>query len=169
MTKLFPILFWLTFVSSSTHGQNTPEALGQITFNCFQQNKLDSFYKLIPSVVEISEFGKQMGIDSNSEQYKQFVEQYPFVIKNFKNRCSQLLRDTIDYRFSWTFAKLDKIERSDKLLAIDNRDPNSKTVTITIIDIYFISNNKRLKLSLGDAHSYNGIWKPGNHIGISEL
>jgi hypothetical protein len=169
MTRLTAILIWLTLICPYIHAQNTPEALGQFTFNCFQQNKLDSFYTLIPSVAEISAFGKTVGTDSNAEQYKQFVKQYPFAVKDFKDRCNQLLTDTIDYAFSWASAKLDKIETSEKILPLDNHDPNSRTVTLTLIDIYFFSNNKRLKLSIGDANAYNGTWKPGNNIGIARL
>lgn len=94
---------------------------------------------------------------------------YPNVIRGFKLKCEELLNDTTDLNFSWSSARLEKIVTSTKRVYADNRDPNTKSITITIIEILFLSNNKRFSLSLGDANNYNGIWRPGNRIGVEEL
>jgi hypothetical protein len=167
MKRFSGLLVTLTLLTSIAWGQNTPEALGQIAFNSFQQDDLDSFYRLIPSITEIVDFGATIGIDTTSDQYSQFVKGYPLGISNFKEKCSRLSKSTTD--FNWTLAKLEKIQKSQKIIPIDNRDTNSKAVTITVIDIYFYSNDKRFKLTLGDANCYGGIWKPGNNINIIKL
>jgi hypothetical protein len=167
MKRLSGLLVTLTLLASIAWGQNTPEALGQIAFNSFQQDDLASFYKLIPSITEIADFGATIGIDTTSGQYRQFVKEYPLEISKFKEKCSRLQKRTAD--FNWTLAKLENIQKTEKLIPIDNRDTKSKTVTITLIDVYFYSNDKRFKLTLGDANSYGGIWKPGNNINILKL
>ncbi|UAY53044.1 hypothetical protein [Ferruginibacter albus] len=167
MTRPITIIFCFTLLSSTVFGQRTPEELGRIAFNCFQKNQLDSFFKLKPTVSELTELGKNYGIDTTSDQYKDFLIRYPVVIKNFKERCKKLLEDSAELGFSWTTAKIDTIEASTKTLSLDNPDPKNKPVIITIIDVYILSNDKRFKLTLGDAALYNGIWKPGNNIYFS--
>jgi hypothetical protein len=161
------ILFFLTVFCSNTFAQKTPEELGQATFYCFHQKNLDSFFKLIPSVSEILEFGRTLDIDSNSIEFKEFLSRYPLVIKRFKENCYELLTDSSNLNFSWTKARLEKVEKSEKTLLLDNTNANTKSVVLTIVDIYFISNDKKLKVTLGDANKYKGIWKPGNNIALS--
>jgi hypothetical protein len=156
-----------TFCSSKSFGQKTPEELGQTTFYCFKSKNLDSLYKLIPTINEVAEFGKTLGLDSNSTEFKEFVKRYPLVIQNFKKICYDLQTDTTELNFSWTKAKLEKIEKLEKTIPIDNRKPDSKTVILTIVEIYFTSNDKKLKLTLGDANAYSAIWKPGNNITLT--
>ena len=113
-------------------------------------------------------YGRTIGIDSNSMQFKEFLDQYPTVIQNLKDKCFRLQTDTLDLNFSWTKATIEIVEKSERTLQLDNRDPNSKTVLITIIDIYFISKTKRMKLTLGDAIKCDNIWKLGNNINLTE-
>lgn len=154
------------FCSSKVYGQKTPQELGQLTFNCFQKGNLDSLYKLIPTISEIADFGKAIGIDSSSTQFKEFINGYPQVIKHFKELCNDIINDTTELQFSWTTATLMRIEKSERALPIDNRDPNSKTVLITIVDVFFSSNDKTFKHTLGDANMYSNIWKPGNNLSL---
>ena len=166
-TLIVLITFIGAFCSSKSFGQKTPEALGQTTFYCFKSNNLDSLYKLIPTINEVAELGKTIGIDSNSTEFNAFVKRYPLVIQNFKKKCYDLQTDTTELNFSWTIAKLEKIEKLEKTIPIDNRKADSKTVILTIVEIYFTSNNKKLKLTLGDANAYNAIWKLGNTINLT--
>jgi len=165
--KLIIVITCITALCfTKTYGQKTPEDLGQITFYCFKSNNLDSFYKLIPTINEVAEFGKTLGLDSNSTKFQEFIKRYPLVIQHFKQLCKNLQVDTTELNFSWTKAKLERIEKSEKTIPIDNRNPNSKTAILTIVDIYFTSNGETLKLTLGDANDYSGIWKPGNNIAL---
>jgi len=163
-----PIIAFALLGSINGHTQRTPEDLAIITFYCFQENNLDSFYRLIPTVNEIRDAGGTAGVDTNSAGYKEFVAEYPSVIDRFKEQCIAIENDSARLHFSWTNSNLDSIEISERNIPMDNRDPNSKTVVVTILDIYFTSNNRLLRLTLGDANKYNGLWKPGNRIALSK-
>ena len=163
-----PMIAFALLCSAHGHTQRTPEDLAIITFYCFQENNLDSFYRLIPTVNEIRDAGGSAGVDTNSAAYKEFVAQYPSVVDQFKEQCVAIENDSARLHFSWTNSNLDSIEISERNIPVDNRDPNSKTVVVTILDIYFTSNNRLLRLTLGDANKYNGFWKPGNRIALSK-
>lgn len=163
------LLAMLLIISHISFAQKTPEELGEITFDYFKKNKLDSFFTLIPTLSEFGSFAKAIGIDTTSTHYREFVASYPLVVKNFKVRCVQLLTDSASMDFSWQLAKLEKIEKSQEALPLDNIKPDSKLITITIIDVYFSNANKQFILTLGDAAFYNGVWKPGNDISITQL
>ena len=163
MTKYLTILLYFTSCILVTKGQSTPEELGNITFNCFQKLELDRFYIIKPTIRDLAKFGKTMGVDSSSEEYKQFLKRYPSVIENFKEKCSKLLSDSARLHFSWTQSKLDKIESTPQSVSLDD----GRTLNIMIIEIHFHSNNRRFKLLLGDVNSYDGIWKPGNNIDLT--
>lgn len=164
VTEVSMIAFAL-LCSINGHTQRTPEDLAIITFYCFQENNLDSFYRLIPTVNEIRDAG---ATDTNSASYKEFVTQYPSVVDQFKQECLAIQNDSAKLHFSWTNSNLDSIEISERNIPVDNRDPDSKTVVVTILDIYFTSNNRLLRLTLGDANKYSGLWKPGNRIALSK-
>lgn len=167
MARLTTIILYFIFFSAVASGQRTPEELGQLTFDCFQKNQLDSLFKLKPTLSDLTEFGRSLGVDTGSEQYQEFMKRYPLVIENYKEKCHQLLYDTTELGLNWKIARVDTIEKSTKILPLDNRNSKNQTVTITIVDIYIISNGKGYKLTLGDVASYNGIWKPGNNIEIT--
>jgi hypothetical protein len=169
MNKLiaFAMISFAFLQSTVARAQRTPEDLAIFAFYSFQENNLDSFYRLIPTVGEIRDFGLSAGLDTNSAGYKEFVTQYPSVVDEFKQKCVAIQNDSARLHFSWANSNLDSISISEKNVPVDNRDPKSKTVAVTILDIYFTSNKHLLKLTLGDANKYNGIWKPGNSIALS--
>lgn len=169
MKRLLWLLITLLWLCADTRGQNTPEALGNTTFHCFQQSNLDSFFLLLPTLPEIIEFGISIGVDTTTNDFKQFVNEYPNEISTFKKKCKRILHDDLDANFRWALATLDKVQKSQFDIPIDEHDPNSKTITLTVIDIYFYVNKLRYKLSLGDANAYNGIWKPGNQISLIQF
>ena len=55
-------LFVSTLSVTNIYGQKTPDDLGRITFHYFKSNNLDSLYRLIPSLTELSEYGKKMAL-----------------------------------------------------------------------------------------------------------
>ncbi|HYK47831.1 MAG TPA: hypothetical protein VEV83_21790 [Parafilimonas sp.] len=170
--KKFITVSMIAFVllcSINGHTQRTPEDLAIITFYCFQEHNLDSFYRLIPTVNEIRDAGATAGVDTNSASFKEFVTQYPSFVDQFKQQCAAIENDSTRLHFSWTNSNLDSIEISERNIPLDNKDPNSKTVVVTVLDIYFRSNSHLLRLTLGDANKYNGLWKPGNRIALSKL
>ncbi|MEJ0081980.1 MAG: hypothetical protein WDM78_13760 [Puia sp.] len=73
-----------------TFCQKTPAEFGATAFYCFQHNKMDSLFKMIPSLAEISVFGRELGIVEGTEAYTAFVKRYPLVIKKFQG---QMLSD----------------------------------------------------------------------------
>lgn len=162
------LLFLFGFILK-LDAQKTPEELGAMTFFAFQKDSIENFFRLKPTFDELKKSGEKMGVDSLSDQFKQFENRYPLVIEFFKKKCLTLLNDTLENKLSWKNAKLQKIEKRDTILLLDNSDVNSKRVTITIVDIHFISNNKNFILQLGDAFQYDEIWKPGNNIELIRI
>jgi len=161
--KLLVVFFLFAFIVKS-NAQKTPEELGTMAFFAFQKDSLENFFRLKPSFAELKKFGQKMGIDSLSDQFKDFEKRYPLVIEFFKKKCSNLLNDTLENKFSWKNANLQKVEKRDTVLLLNNSDTNSLRVTITIVDIHFTSEDKNFILRLGDTFQYGEIWKPGNNI-----
>jgi len=168
MIKHLSVVLLLFFINASgLFAQKTPEELGENTFRYFRNNNLDSFFLLIPTMGELSTFSKSIGIDSNAQAYKEFVERYPLVINHFKNECMVIYSDSDKLGFSWVDAVLEKVVATTKELSADKSYPGIKPPVITIINIYFLAGNKKLRLQLGDANKYNEIWKPGNNIKLT--
>jgi len=163
-----PMIASVLLCSVNGHTQRTAEDLAIITFYAFQENNLDSFYKLIPTVDEIRDMGASAGVDTNSANYKSLLTRYPSVVDQFKQKCLSIENNAAIMKFSWANSTLDSISISEKNVPVDNSDPDSKTIAITILDIHFTSNNQSLMLTIGDAKKYNGIWKPGNKIALSK-
>ena len=163
-----PMIAFVLLGSVNAHSQRTPEDLAIITFYCFQENNLDSFYKLIPTVDEIRDFGASAGVDTNSANYKALLTRYPSVVDQFKQKCFSIENNAAIMKFSWANSTLDSISISEKNVPVDNSNADGKTLAITILDIHFTSNNQSLMLTLGDVKKYNGIWKPGNRIALSK-
>jgi hypothetical protein len=163
----YSILFLLSvLVAAPAFSQHTAMSLGQMTFKYFKENRMDKFFTLIPTIHEMGEFGKSLGFDSSSVPYKNFLEQYPLVIKTFKRKCVNIEADTAGLNVNWSAAQLVKVDTAEKTIPVNNRTNANRTIKLTIISIHFTSNKKEFVLQLGDAREYNGIWKPGNNIKI---
>ena len=61
--------------TNKVHSQKTPADFGNTVFWCFQHNRMDSLFKLIPTLQDLSGFAKEMGIVEGSAAYQSFVEQ----------------------------------------------------------------------------------------------
>jgi hypothetical protein len=166
MKMLLSLLMASLFLVTEGYAQRTPADFGAKAFRCFQHNHVDSLLMLTPSLPELSAFAKDLGIVEGSDAYRSFIKRYPLVIQSFKDKCYQIQRDSLDYKFSWTNAKLDKVETVEKTITPDNV-PNKKVVPLTAINIYFSSKGQQYILTFGDLHPYNGIWKPGNNISLT--
>ena len=171
--KLYKILnkiiihLLLVFAINNSFGQSTPKELGEKVFNCFKLHSIDSLLRLKPTFNELAAFANAIGIDSSKKVFIDFKKRYPLVIEDFKKKFNNLLNDTSENQLSWKNAIIDNIEISQKIIPVDNRDPNSKTIILTIIDIYFTSNSKKYVLTIGDANNYNDVWKIGNNLDLS--
>jgi hypothetical protein len=152
--------------ADKVHSQKTPADFGNTSFWCFQHNRMDSLFKLIPTLQDLSGFAKEMGIVEGSATYQSFLNRYPLVVKSFKDKCFQIQHDSLDYKFSWINAKLEKIEPVEKTITPDNI-PNKKPVLMTGLNIYFSSKGQDYILKFGDLHQYGGVWKPGNNISLT--
>ena len=69
---------------------------------------MDSLFKMMPSLTEISVFARELGIVEGTEAYSAFVKKYPLVIKSFRDKCYQIEADSVSYKFSWVRAHQDK-------------------------------------------------------------
>jgi hypothetical protein len=159
---LIPVLFF----HANLYSQKTPVEFGNTAFYCFQHNRLDSLFGLVPTLQELSGFAKELGIREGTEAYTAFVKRYPLVVKSFRDKCYQIQWDSLGYHFSWTHAHLENLEPIEKTVTAEG-DPNKKPVSITALNIYFTSKGQSFVLKFGDLHPYNGRWKPGNDISLT--
>jgi hypothetical protein len=162
------ILFFIPALlfTSELHSQKTPADFGNTGFWCFQHNRMDSLFKMIPTIQDLSGFAKEMGIVEGSAAYQSFLNRYPLVVKSFKDKCYQIQRDSLEYKFSWTNSKLVRLEPVEKTITPENM-PNKKPVLLTGLDIYFSSKGQTYILKFGDLRQYGGVWKPGNNISLA--
>jgi hypothetical protein len=165
MAKIILFLFTAVLFTQNISGQKTPAEFGQTAFFCFQHNKMDSLFKTIPSLAEISVFARELGIVQGTDAYSAFVAKYPLVVKGFRDKCYQIEADSVAYKFSWTRAHQDKIELTEKLMHT-NSTP-SKEVQFTVVNIYFSSGGQNFLLKFGDLHKYGSVWKPGNDVSLT--
>jgi len=165
MLKIFLSVCTLIIFNAKTFCQKTPAEFGALAFYCFQHNKVDSLFKMMPTQAELSSFAREMGIVEGSEAYKAFVKKYPLVIKSIRDKCYQIQADSLFYKFSWAHAQRDRIELSDKLMHTNNSP--SKEIHFTVVNIYFNSAGQKFLLQFGDLHRYGNVWKPGNNISLT--
>lgn len=166
MKKIRSVLILSWFVAGNSYGQKSPADFGRMAFWCFQHNRLDSLFKSIPTLADLSGFAKELGIAEGTEAYSSFIKRYPLVIKSFKDKCYQIQRDSLDCKFSWTNAKFDKMEQVEKTVSAENI-PTKNIVVITGLSIYFTSMRQSYLMNFGDLHRYGGVWKPGNNLTLT--
>ena len=166
MKRILSLSILVLFFASETSGQKTPSDFGTMAFWCFQQNRLDSLFKSIPTVNDLSGFAKELGIQEGTEAYSSIIKRYPLVTTGFKEKCYQIQRDSLDYKFSWANAKIKKIELEEKSVVAENAT-NQKPVAMTVVNINFTSGAQLYLLKFGDLHSYSGTWKPGNNLTLT--
>jgi hypothetical protein len=166
MSRILSLIFLVLFFASETSGQKTPSDFGAMAFWCFQHNRMDSLFKSIPTKDDLSRFAKELGIAEGTEAYSSIMKRYPLVTTSFKEKCYQIQRDSLEYRFSWTRAKIDKVDLEEKSVIAENA-LNKKPVIMTLVNINFTSGGQSYMLKFGDLHSYSGIWKPGNNLTLT--
>ena len=165
MLKIFLCACMLWVFTPKTFSQKTPAEFGATAFYCFQHNKVDSLFKLFPSLAEISVFAKELGIVEGTGEYTAFVKKYPLMIKSFRDKCYQIQVDSLFYKFSWARAQQINIELTEK--AMHTNSSPAKDVQFTVVDIYFNSAGQKFLLRFGDLHRYGNVWKPGNNISLT--
>jgi hypothetical protein len=165
MIKSILFAFLLLMFTPKIFCQKTPAEFGATAFYCFQHNKMDSLFRTIPSLTEISGFAKELGIVEGTDAYAGFVKKYPLVIKSFRDKCYQIEADSQSYHFSWLRARVDKIELTEKAMHT-NSNP-SRDVIFTVVYIYFSSGAQKFLLQFGDLHKYGALWKPGNNVSLT--
>jgi hypothetical protein len=165
MSKIFLCTCILLVFTSKAFCQKTPADFGAAAFYCFQHNRMDSLFKLIPSLSEITVFAKEMGIKEGTEAYSAFIKKYPLVIKSIRDKCYQIEADSLFYKFSWARAQRNKIEMSEK--AMHTNSSPAKDIQFTVVNIYFNSAGQKFLLQFGDLHRYGNVWKTGNNISLT--
>ena len=111
-------------------------------------------------------FAKELGIQEGTEAYSSIMKRYPLVTTSFKEKCYQIQRDSFEYKFSWTKAKVESVDLKEKSVVAENAS-NKKPVIMTVVNINFTSGGQLYLLKFGDLHSYSGIWKPGNNLTLT--
>jgi hypothetical protein len=165
MLKIFLCACTLLIFTPKIFCQKTPAEFGATAFYCFQHNKVDSLFKMFPSLAEISMFAKELGIVEGTGEYAAFVKKYPLMIKSFRDKCYQVQADSLFYKFSWTRAQQTNIELTEK--AMHTNSSPAKDVQFTVVNIYFNSAGQKFLLQFGDLHRYGNVWKPGNNISLT--
>jgi hypothetical protein len=165
MLKIVLSACTLMIFNANTFCQKTPAEFGSTAFYCFQHNKMDSLFKMIPTQAELSLFAREMGIVEGSDAYTAFVKKYPLVLKSIRDKCYQIEADSLFYKFSWARAQRDHIELTEKLMHT-NGNP-AKEIRFTVVNIYFNSAGQKFLLQFGDLHPYGNVWKTGNNISLT--
>jgi hypothetical protein len=165
MTKIVLFLCIGILLTPKIFSQKTPAEFGATAFYCFQHNKMDSLFKMIPTLAEISVFARELGIVEGTEAYTAFVKKYPLVIKSIRDKCYQIEADSLFYKFSWARAHQDKIELTEK--AMHTNSSPAKDIQFTVVNVYFNSAGQKFLLQFGDLHRYGNVWKPGNNISLT--
>jgi hypothetical protein len=165
MSKMIFFVCAIFMSATKTFPQKTPAEFGSMAFYCFQHNKMDSLFRTIPSLTDLSGFAEELGIVKGSQAYSDFQKKYPLVVKSFRDRCYQIEADSQSYHFSWSHARIDKIELSEKAMHTGNAP--SKDVDFTVISIYFTSGTQKFLLKFGDLHKYMSGWKPGSDVSLT--
>ena len=165
MLKILLSTCFLMMFVPKTFCQKTPAEFGTAAFYCFQHNKMDSLFKMIPSLADVSMFARELGIMEGTEAYTAYVKKYPLVIKSIRDKCYQIEADSLFYKFSWARAQFGNIELTEKTMHT-NSSP-AKDVQFTVVNIYFNSAGKKFLLQFGDLHRYGNSWKPGNNISLT--
>jgi hypothetical protein len=165
MLKIILSAYTLLLINAKIFCQKTPAEFGATAFYCFQHNKMDSLFKMIPTLTELSLFAKEMGITEGTEAYTAFVKKYPLVIKSIRDKCYQIQADSLFYKFSWARAQRDRIELTEKSMHT-NSNP-AKEIQFTVVNIYFNTSGQKFLLQFGDLHRYGNVWKPGNNISLT--
>lgn len=166
MNRILSLFIPVLFFTTETSGQKTPSDFGTMAFWCFQHNRLDSLFKSIPTKDDLSRFAKELGIQEGTEAYSSIMKRYPLVTTSFKEKCYQIQRDSLEYKFSWTKAKVESVDLKEKSVVAENA-PDKKPVIMTVVNINFTSGGQLYLLKFGDLHSYSGIWKPGNNLTLT--
>ena len=165
MLKIFLCVCILWMFTPKTFCQKTPAEFGTTAFYCFQHNKLDSLFKMFPSLSEISMFAKELGIVEGTGEYTAFVKKYPLLIKSFRDKCYQIQADSLFYKFSWARAQQVNMDMTEK--AMHTNSSPAKDIQFTVVNIYFNSAGQKFLLQFGDLHRYGNVWKPGNNISLT--
>jgi len=165
MLRIFLSACTLMILNAKTFCQKTPAEFGATAFYCFQHNKMDSLFKMIPTLAEISIFARELGIVEGTEAYTAFVKKYPLVIKSIRDKCYQIEADSLFYKFSWARAQRDNIEQKEKSMHTNNNP--AKEIQFTVVNIYFNSAGQKFLLQFGDLHRYGAVWKTGNNISLT--
>jgi hypothetical protein len=168
MLKIF-FIFSVTILPFNVSSQKTPEELGKYLFNYFKEGSLNKIDSLIPTLEEMYWLAEKIGIEKDSDQYSDAVNGYDTELEKFRETINGIYSDTLNNKLSWKNAVFEKVISISDSMKIDNRDPNSKSVMVTRLSVYFVCNSNNFRITIDDAFEVNGLWKLGNNIYLKQL
>ena len=168
MLKIF-FIFSVLILPFTVRSQKTPEELGQYLFNYLKEGTLNKIDSLVPTLEEMIILAEKIGIPKESKQYSDAVNGYNSELEKFHENINQIYSDTIDNKLEWKKADLQKVISISDSMKVDISDPNSKSVLVTRLSVYFACDTHKFRLTIDDAFEVNGLWKLGNNIYLKEL
>jgi hypothetical protein len=168
MLKIF-FIFSNAILPFTVCSQKTPEELGKYLFNYFKDGSINKIDSLIPTLEEMKTLAEKIGIKKGSKQYSDAVNGYDSELNKFRENIVVIYSDTLDNKLNWKEAGFQKVTSVSDSMKIDNRDPDSQTVIVTRLTVYFVCNSHTFKIAIDDAFEVNGLWKLGNNIYLRQL
>jgi len=168
MLKLF-FIFFIAILPFTVRSQKTPEELGQYLFRYLKEGSINKIDSLIPTIEEMKTLADKIGIEKDSKQYSDAVNGYESELEKFHENINLIYSDNRDNKLEWKKANFQKVISISDSMKVDNSDPNSKSVVVTRLSIYFVCNSNKFRITIDDAFEVNGLWKLGNNIYIKEL
>ena len=168
MLKIF-LIFSITILPVTVCSQKNPEELGKLLFNHFKEGSIGKIDSLVPTLDEMKALAKKIGIENDSKEYSDALSGYNSELDKFRENINGIYLDTSDNRLDWKKANFEKVISISDSMKSDNRDPNSKSVLVTRLSVYFSYSSHKFRITVDDAFEVNGLWKLGNSIYLKQL
>jgi len=154
---------------TATWAQNSPKELGTMVFKAFQSQKLGALDRHVPQPDQAIKIANALGINRTKEETAIFKEKYPSEVRQFKNRCDDILERGSARGINWSAITLEKVEIVEKVVHVSETEPD-KTITSTYVDIIFNSKDRKFRIELTTVFELDGIWYlGGDRIEIEEI
>ncbi|MGG9971513.1 hypothetical protein ACQ33O_06935 [Ferruginibacter sp. SUN002] len=162
-----PLTFFcciLIICGNNLKAQSTPDDLGKIIFNSFQQGSVSKLDYLIPTLEEMKKIAEVLDTNKNSDQYNKMIKNRDTQITEFQENLNWVYSDTLDNGLNWKITKLEKITTS-----MDSIQMNGKNAPVATVNIYFTCNLNRFVITLNDVFPCGELWKTGSSVYMKQI
>ena len=155
---LFYLLMLLNF---QTKAQSSSKELGEKIFLAFKYDSINLINNYRLKIEELSSFFIANGLDTNSNQFKNYESKYAAISEQLINTYKKIQTDSLANNITWKEAELVSVTLKDKE---GNSIPDDKMSNSKILEIVFISNENKFLLIVEALKGNDNLWKVGNMI-----